>query len=62
MPREKAGSFGQVAEVGGVFAYKSLEPENVPNVPNSDTKNVPNVPNDEISEYIKIRNFRKRQL
>ena len=40
-----------------VFAYKSLELENVPNVPNSDIKNVPyvpNVPNDEISERQKL--------
>ena len=34
-----------------VFAYKSLEPENVPNVPNPDTKNVPN---DGISERQKL--------
>lgn len=34
-----------------VFSYKSLEPENVPNVPNPDTKNVPN---DGISERQKL--------
>lgn len=39
---------------GCSFAYKSLEPENVPNVPNPDTQNVPNVPNDGISERQKL--------